>query len=239
MPRKLAVGVVLTVMLASGCMSHRKPVAIAFGGQHGVEVSADDRALSFLAPSCNGKPTVRVREGSQAVHLQLTTDTGGTSKCADSVTVRLRHPLGTRRVIDDTGPADLQVRGTPMCEMQDPARACMTVRANALSLSAFGLKPNSPLTIADSEGGRSFGSSDANGQGGPMRETNFGRRISATFIGTSSTGKRFVATIHWAAVRGKLPSRADDPTPQSCGAGQLAAMQSGDIGRGCVPSDGS
>jgi hypothetical protein len=113
----------------------------------------------------------------------------------------------------------------------------MTVRADSLSLEAFGLEPKSRLTIADSQGGRSFGSSDANGGGGPMRETDFGRRISATFIGTSATHQRFVATIHWRIGHDRLPSRADDPTTQSCGGPQIAAMQSGAFGRGCVPSD--
>jgi hypothetical protein len=183
------------------------------------------------------KPTVRLREGPRTVHLQLATDTGNTNKCADAVNVALRDPLGTRQVIDDKTSTPLQVRGTPICETKDPARVCLTARGNSLSLDAFGLAPKSRLTIADSEGGRSFGSSDANGRAGPMRETDFGSRISATFIGTSATHQRFVATIHWRVGHDRLPSRADDPTTQSCGDPQIAAMQSGTFGRGCVPSD--
>ncbi len=108
-----------------------------------------------------------------------------------------------------------------------------------MNQTAFGLAPASQLTIADSEGGRFFGSSDANGRADPGTATDFGRRISTTFIGTSSAGKRFVATIHWAAEQGELPSRADDPSLASCGDAQIAAMQRGDFGRGCVPSDNS
>ncbi len=228
--------VILAVVIAGGCSSDRK-VAIVFGGQRRVEVSADDRTISFTAPSCNGKPTVRLREGTRDVHLQLTTNTGTEEKCADTVTVRLRHPLGTRRVLDDTTSTRLPVRGTPICEIRDPARVCITVRRNALSDAAFGLAPNSRLTIADSRGGRFFGSSDADGRAAPGRATDFGRRISETLIGTSAAGERFVATIHWAAGRGGLPHRADDPTTRSCGDTQIAAMQSGEFGRGCVPSD--
>ena len=234
---KFTAWVVFAMVIAGGCTSDRKAVAMAFGGQRGVKVSVDDRTLSFAAPSCHGNPTVRLREDPRTVHLQLTTDTGRADKCADTVTVRLLQPLGTRRVIDDTTSTHLQVRGTPVCETRGPARVCMTVRRNALSHAAFGLAPNSRLTIADSQGGRYFGSSDANGRAEPGRATDFGRRISETFIGTSATVKRFVATIHWAAGQGVLPNRADDPTTQSCGDAQIAAMQSGDFGQGCVPSD--
>jgi hypothetical protein len=131
----------------------------------------------------------------------------------------------------------LRMSGTRVCALRGPARVCMTVKGKAFTLAAYGLAPKSRLTTADSEGGRSFGSSDANGRAELGRVTGFGRRISVTFIGTSATAKRFVATVHWAAGTGALPSRADDPTTKSCGDVQIAAMQSGDFGRGCVPSD--
>jgi hypothetical protein len=76
-------------------------VAIRFGSQVSVDVSANGRTLTFAVPTCHGKPTTRVVESDDQVDLLVTSDTSSSDKCADTSTVTLNKPLGTRTVVDD------------------------------------------------------------------------------------------------------------------------------------------
>lgn len=75
-----------------------------------VGVTANGLTLSFAVPTCHGKPTTRVDETATEVHLLVTSDTSSSEHCADTASVTLQTPLGTRKVIDDKNNKQLTTR---------------------------------------------------------------------------------------------------------------------------------
>ena len=99
--RRYALVAVTLACVCAGCSHGRQNVGILFGGQQTIDVSANGRTLSFGVPTCDGKPTVRVKESDEEVHLLVTSDTDNGEKCADGVSVTLHDALNSRKVIDD------------------------------------------------------------------------------------------------------------------------------------------
>jgi hypothetical protein len=92
--------VVAAVLLsgASGCGGRDRSFFAAYG-------KAGSTKLELNVDSCNENPRAHVVESATEVHVRVISDrrlgrNGG--DCADSVTVTLSEPLGTRLVVDES-----------------------------------------------------------------------------------------------------------------------------------------
>jgi len=89
---------VAAVVIATGCSSPPEPsINVVIG-------TRDSSVLQVQPKTCNERPTVRATETDSAIRLTVTVerDSGG-QECLDPPeTVRLKAPVGERRIIDDS-----------------------------------------------------------------------------------------------------------------------------------------
>ncbi len=88
----------LVLLCASGCDGRSRSFFAAYGEERSTK-------LELNVNSCNEKPTAEVEESATEVRVEVMSSrrlgrNGG--DCADSVTVTLSEPLGTRRVVDES-----------------------------------------------------------------------------------------------------------------------------------------
>lgn len=94
----------LSTVVAAACSA---PVAVWPVGFHQAWVAAGDGVLVRLAAdACHSQPyQVRVSESAGEVRIALSaaaSDGPPAAACSDVVTVRLKEPLGVRRLVDAT-----------------------------------------------------------------------------------------------------------------------------------------
>lgn len=89
---------VTLLSVASGCAGQERSFFAAYG-------KAGSTELELNVDSCNESLTAEVKESATQVRVTVTSDRRlGRSRgdCADSVTVSLAEPLGTRRLVDES-----------------------------------------------------------------------------------------------------------------------------------------
>ena len=96
----------LVLVCATGCGGRSR----TFFAVHGAPTSTE---LQLNVNSCNENLATDVSESATEVRVRVMSDrklgrSGG--DCADSVTVNLSEPLGTRRVVDDSSGEVVQVQ---------------------------------------------------------------------------------------------------------------------------------